>query len=136
MIGNAYLRRAIQRDTFEAIGRWPGSNAPANGLYPPATRADGGAICKGLTLTRTGVGLYTLQFIGPSNVSSSVPYILESGGYVLTPTGVLYLVIPLTEVATTGTVTIKITTAAGVATDPPASETICLYMILSSAGQP
>lgn len=92
-------------------------------------------ICKGLSLTRTGAGLYTLQFLGASNVSQSVPFILSCWGQVISPAGTVYNVVTLTEVPATGICTLKFSVA-GTPTDPIANETIEIELDLSSAGQP
>lgn len=92
-------------------------------------------MCKGLTLTRTGAGLYTLQFTGVSNVSNSVPNYLRTDGYVVSPAGTIYQFVVLSETASTGTVLVKFAVA-GAATDPIANETMVLETSFSDSGQP
>lgn len=135
MIGGKFPLSHVSNGVVRVIGKWPGSASPANGLYTPTKRPDGGVTWKGFTLTRTGTGLYTVQWVGPSNVSSSVPYIGMSRGDVISSTNRYDPIWIKTEVASTGTFTIAITLA-GTATDPAAAELIRFEADVVNAGQP
>ena len=136
MIGGGTVVKAIQQDIFRAFGKWAGSGAPANGLYTPKQRANGtGVLCRGFTLTRTAAGLYTLQWTGPSNVSSSVPNWLDTRVQVHSPAGTVYTGTVLSQSASTGAATLQIQTG-GVNADPIANETIVVEAVFSDAANP
>lgn len=135
MIGGNFPYRHNSQGACRVIGKWPGSNSPANGLYAGSQRTDGtGTTWRGWTLKRTGTGLYTVQWVGPSNISSSTPYFGETRGDVVSATN-LYTVQILTEVASTGTITIEIALA-GTATDPGSAELIRFFGDVVDAAHP
>lgn len=117
-------------------GLWAGNGGSGNTALIPSTRPDGGAICKGMTLTRTGAGLYTLQLAASPGAGPSVPFILGLlGNDIGSPTGVVYTISEVVRTASTGTMTLKITVA-GTLTDPATTETIWICLAVADAGQP
>ena len=62
-------------------------------------------------LTRTAAGLYTLQWTGPSNVSSSVPNWLDTRVQVHSPAGTVYTGTVLSQSASTGAATLARTSS-------------------------
>jgi hypothetical protein len=139
MIGDANPTRDISRNVVLSRGKWPGSASPANGLYTPTQRnaavGVAGPVWRGWTLTRTGTGLYTLQWTGPSNVSSSVAYFGMTRGDVISSTNRYDPIWVKTENAATGAVTIEITLG-GTATDPGSAELIRWSAELCESGVP
>lgn len=115
-------------------GKWVGSDAPANGLYTPVANSaanGGGPVCKGLTLTRTGAGLYTIAC-----VDGGVPHFLPSRVTVRSAT--LQQAFILTTTAATGLVTIAIRLASNSATasDPVAADFIDAEIVAAAMGNP
>ena len=107
---------------------------PANQVYTPSLRPDGGVVWRGWQLTRTGVGLYTAQWVGP-NGAGSVPWIGISRGDVVSSTNRYDPIWIKAESASAGTVTMAITLG-GTLTDPGSSELIRLWVEVCDAGNP
>lgn len=115
-----------QHDWVRLFGQFvgAGTGAPTNALRP-----DGGSVTKGITLTRTGVGLYTGTL-----VDGSAPFILDASAKVISSTN-LFSAQVLTIVAATGVATFKLTVG-GSAQDPSTTETIVVIFDVADAGQP
>lgn len=62
---------------------------------------------RGMTLTRTGVGLYTIQLTGSKGAAARVYAILKSDVSVVANTDNLYYIQKKTQVASTGVITIR-----------------------------
>lgn len=107
----------------------------ATGAVGAKTRA------RGITLTRTGVGTYSLQLNGHRNGSAGVPAILHADVDVITsdadPTNDTDAISArvLTMTASTGVVTFQTFDEGGVARDPAsgAKVTLLLVFVVSSA---
>lgn len=107
----------------------------ATGAVSTKTRA------RGVTLTRSDVGTYSLQLNGYRNASASVPAILHCGVNVITSDAdpsndnAAILARVLTMVPATGVVTFQTLDEAGVARDPAsgAKVSIALFFCVSSA---
>jgi hypothetical protein len=138
MITGGNPSKDISRDMFTCRGKWSGSASPANGLYTPTQRSTPngvGAIWKGLTLTRTGTGLYTVQFVGALAVAGSVPYFGNTRGDVVSTTNRYDPIWIKSDTASTGVILIGITLG-GTLTDPGAAELIRMGVEVCDAGQP
>lgn len=137
MIKGAETLRSKSGGVVVHYGKWAGKDVPANGLYAPIAPSaalgtgGAGAVCRGLTLTRTGAGLYTVAF-----VDGSVPHIFPCDFNVVSD--VPQNVYILTKNAATGTITISIVLASNVATasDPDSADVIEAVVPASEQGQP
>jgi len=111
----------------------------SNGACAPILRADGGQLCKDLTFTRTGAGLYTLQHVppAPSAVNQGFPSILSVLGALRSAAFTLAQFTPGVYTPSTGTITMKITTpSTAAAYDPVNGETIELLLSIANSVVP
>jgi hypothetical protein len=103
----------------------------ASGAVSTKTRA------RGVTLTRTAAGTYSLQLNGYRNASASVPAILHCGVNVITsdadPTNDAAAISArvLTMTASTGIVTFQTFDEAGVAADPASGAKVSILLVFA-----
>lgn len=119
-----------QANVVEFYGQFVGSGA-VNGALTPVKRADGGQVCKEITLTRTAAGRYTIA------LPSGVPFILAAYAQVRSATPNPAVTQPMVYNASAGTVTLAIKTPNTAADyDPTSAEFIDVFVAVANTAVP